>query len=418
VIWKVASQKKRQYIITGNFQIPFIFHRFKGNTTMMHSFIGRKPLSIIFTILLAVMLVPQFVVAQGESAVPFLLIAPNARADGMGEAGGALADDASAAHWNPAGLAFQTGQEASLTHSNWLPGFGLSDLFYEYLAYKNHIEDWGGTISASVTYLNLGEFVETRDDPTPLGTFKAYEFAITAGYATRMTDALGLGLNLRFIRSALAPIDVQGQGREGVANTVSVDLGALYRFSGFNLFGMTELEPPLSIGLNLSNIGPKLTYIDADQADPLPTNLRLGFAFRPIQSEYNNLTLVLDFSRLLVRRYPVPKDSAGNPLGDPPPPDPVTKAIFSAWGDGGLKKVTIGTGIEYWYGSPKLVAIRWGYFYEHPDYGNRKFMTFGAGIRYDIYGFDFSYLSAIEENHPLAETLRFTLLISWGGEQE
>jgi hypothetical protein len=385
---------------------------------MMYSSIGRQFIFGTLAILLCAFFLPQQANAQGESAVPFLLIAPNARADGMGEAGGALADDASGAHWNPGGLAFQEGDEISLTHSNWLPGFGLSDLFYEYLSYKSHVPDWGGTFSASITYLNLGEFIKTDETgPEEKGRFKAYEFAVTAGYSAKMTDALGLGLNLRFIRSALAPFDVQEQGREGVANTVSVDIGMLYKVSGLNLFGMQELEPPLGIGLNLSNIGPKLTYIDADQADPLPTNLRLGFAFKPIQSEYNNVTFVLDFNRLLVRRYAALTDSAGNKLEEPPPPDPVTKAIFSSWGDGGLSKVTIGTGIEYWYGSPKLVAIRWGYFYEHPQYGNRKFMTFGAGIRYDVYGFDFSYLSAIEENHPLAETLRFTLLISWGVEE-
>ena len=80
-----------------------------------------------------------------------------------------------------------------------------------------------------------------------------------------------------------------------------------------------------------------------------------------------------------------------------------------------MQKVTISAGVEYWYGAPKLIALRFGYFYESPDAGNRKFMTFGAGIRYDVYGFDFSYLSAIEENSPLSETLRLTLLISWGG---
>lgn len=377
-----------------------------------------------FITLLSVFVVLTFntkdVFAQGESAVPFLLIAPDARADGMGEAGAALADDASAIQWNPGGLAFQKGQEVSITHSNWLPGFGMSDLFYEFLAYRYHIEDWGGTIAANITYLNLGEFVETRDDPTPISTFKAYEFAVTAGYATKLRENLGLGFNLRFIRSVLAPFNVQEQGREGVASTVSFDIGALWKLSGIDFFGMAYREPPLNIGLNLSNIGPKLTYIDADQADPLPTNLRLAFALKPLQTEFNNITFILDFNRILVRRYGVDtvRDGTGRPLFTVDhKPDPVYKALFTAWGDGGLKKTTIGTGIEYWYGSPKLVALRWGYFYEHPHYGNRKFMTFGAGIRYDIYGFDFSYLSAIEENHPLAETLRFTLLISWGAEE-
>jgi hypothetical protein len=171
----------------------------------------------------------------------------------------------------------------------------------------------------------------------------------------------------------------------------------------------------ISVGLNLSNLGPKLTYIDADQADPLPTNLRLGLAGDVLKSEYNNATIIVDFARILVRRYPAPTNDQGAVIGDPPPPDPLPKSLITAWEDGGLKKVTIGTGAEYWYGRPKLIGLRFGYFYEHPDYGNRKFLTFGAGVRYDIYGFDFSYLSTVEEQHPLSETLRFSLLIAWGG---
>ena len=172
----------------------------------------------------------------------------------------------------------------------------------------------------------------------------------------------------------------------------------------------------LSLGLNLSNLGPKMTYIDAAQADPLPTNLRLGIAAQVVKSEYNNVNFVVDLSRLLVRRYPVDttRDANGAFVRPDPGVDDLPKSLFTAWGDGGLKKVTIATGVEYWYGAPKLIALRFGYFYEHPDYGNRKFITFGAGVRYDVYGFDFSYLSSVEENHPLGETLRFTLLIAWG----
>ncbi len=367
----------------------------------------------------AACITPQALFAQGESAVPFLLIAPNARADGMGEAGAGLADDASAAFWNPAALAFLSGQEVSLTHSNWLPAFQQADLFYDFLAYRNNVESLGGTISGTITYLSLGEFTITKDDPTPLGTFKGYEIALTAGYSTKLFADLGVGINLRYIRSALAPVSGlpgasgENSDRQGVGSSVSFDLAALWKPTTLG-----PLEDRLSIGLDLSNIGPKITYIDAAQADPLPTNLRLGIAANLIKSEYNNINFVIDFSRLLVRRYP--QDTSFNVNGpgtyvvNDPRVDNLPKSIFTAWGDGGLKKVTIGTGIEYWYGSPKLIALRFGYFYENPRYGNRKFLTYGAGVRYDVYGFDFSYLSAVEENHPLGETLRFTLLINWG----
>lgn len=361
----------------------------------------RSFIKIAFLVLVvAFVLSTDFIYAQGESAVPFLLIAPNSRASGMGESGTGIADDASAIFWNPAGLAFQEGQEISLTHANWLPQFAMSDLFYEYLGYKGSFEQLGGTIGANIIYLNLGEFIKTLSSgPEEVGRFKAYEFAISGSYATKIMENLGIGVNLRYIRSALAPFGTEEEQGKGIANTFSFDLATLYKQPLLE----GELLSEMNIGVNLANLGPKVVYIDEAQADPLPTNLRLGLGFNILKSEYNNILANIDFQRILVRRYP---DGTS---------DNAFKAIFSSWGDGsGLRKVTIGAGLEYWYGSPKLVAIRFGYFYEDPSFGNRKFLTFGAGIRYDIYGFDFSYLSAVEENHPLSETLRFTLLINFG----
>lgn len=337
--------------------------------------------------------------AQGESAVPFLLIAPNARADGMGEAGAGLADDVGAIHWNPGGLAFQRGQELSLTHSTWLPGLGQSDLFYEYLNYKQYLDDWEGMFSASITYFNLGEFNRRDASNNDLGNFKAFEFAATAGYATLLMEELGLGLNLRFIHSSLAPFGTEQEQGRGVGSSVSFDIGMLYKPQ------VEGLEDRIGIGLNLSNLGPKIAYIDRAQADPLPTYLRLGLSFKAVYSDFNNISINVDFNRIMVRRY-------ANGASDPLP-----KSLVTTWNDHGFRKVVWGVGAEYWYGKPKLLALRYGYFHEAspPVNGGRKFHTFGAGIRYDMYGFDFSYLSTEEENHPLAETLRFTLLINWGG---
>ncbi len=355
---------------------------------------------LLAIILVVIGLLPNTSYSQGESAVPFLLIAPNSRASGLGESGTGMADDASAIFWNPAGLAFQTGQELSITHANWLPQFAMSDLFYEYLGYKGYFEELGGTIGANIIYLNLGEFIKTLSSgPEEVGRFKAYEFAVTAGYATKIMENLGVGVNLRFIRSALAPFGTEEEKGTGIANTVSFDIATMYKQPMLE----GEFLSELNIGLNLAQLGPKVTYIDEAQADPLPTNIRLGLGFNVYKSEFNNIVANIDFQRTLVRRY---KDGKS---------DNAFKALATAWTDGSkLRKVTIGTGVEYWYGSPKLVAIRFGYFYEDPSFGNRKFLTFGAGIRYDIYGFDFSYLSAMEEHHPLSETLRFTLMINWG----
>ena len=340
--------------------------------------------------------------AQGESAVPFLLIAPNSRASGMGESGTGVVDDASAIFWNPAALAFLKGQEVSITHANWLPQFNLPDLFYDHLNYRMDIDAIGGTIGASVTYLSLGEFIVTgSDSPTPIGKFKAFEYAVAGGYATRVAEDLGVGINLRFIHSALSPIGTETEQGNGIASTMSFDLALMYRPTKLDVPLLGDIGNRFSLGVNLSNLGPKVTYVDADQADPLPTNLRVGLGYKILDDEVNELQLAVDFSRLLVRRR---EDQTS---------DPFYKALYSAWGDGsGLQKVIVSGGAEYWY--DRLIALRMGYFYENPNFGNRKFLTFGAGIRYDIYGFDFSYISAAED-HPLSDTIRFSLLIAWGG---
>lgn len=342
------------------------------------------------------------------SAVPFLLIAPNSRASGMGEAGVALADDASALYWNPAGLAFQQGQEISISHANWLPAFNLSDLFIDYLVYRRQMPELDGTIAGSITFLNLGTFTRTENDPTPLETFKAYEFAVTAGYSTKLSDELGIGINGRFIHSRLAPFGTAEEKGRGIASGFSFDVGMLYQPKTLTipLTGL-DIGEHFSAGFNLSNLGPAISYIDRAQADPLPTNLRFGIGYKILKSDYNNLTAIVDVSKLLVRKRP---DGTS---------DPFYKAILTSWTEKSLseelRQFVTGIGVEYWYGSPRWIALRGGYFYEDPQYGNRKFLTFGAGIRYDIYGFDFSYISTFEEQHPLGETLRFTLLISWGG---
>ncbi len=361
---------------------------------------------VLGLVMMALVVDSNLLKAQGgESAVPFLLISPTSKSSGMGESGTGLADDASAVFWNPGGLAFQEGREISLTHTNWLPQFHQSDLFYEYLNFKWFFPEIG-TVSASITYLNLGEFIRTTSEsPDEVDRWKSFEYAVTAGYSTRVLDDLGLGINLRLIHSALSPIGTEEEKGEGIATSVSGDIGLLYKPQSLviPLTGL-DLGNILSIGFNLSNLGPKLTYIDADQADPIPTTARLGFGVRIFESDYNNLTYTLDFSRLLVRRYKEEEDKK---------PDDFYKAIFSAWGDGGLRKVVTSTGLEYWYGKPKLIALRFGYLYEDPDYGNRKFLTFGAGIRYDVYGFDFSYISTFNETSPLSNTLRFSILVNW-----
>ncbi|NJD22325.1 MAG: type IX secretion system outer membrane channel protein PorV [Melioribacter sp.] len=354
--------------------------------------------------------------AQGEAAVPFLLLAPDSRAGGIGESGSGLADNSAAIFWNPAGIAFLTGSEFSFTHSNWLPAFNL-DLFYDYATYRQYIEDLNGSVTASVTYMNFGEFVRTSSNsPDPIGTFKSFDAALTLGYATKLSSNWGLGLNFRLIHSRLADKPTEAEQGKGVATSVSFDVAAMWRPEHFEIPLLGDLGNQFSLGMNLSNLGPKIYYIDQAQADPIPTNLRIGLAARIFQDEYNSLTYTVDFSKLLIGVA----DSSGKR------PD-FYKALFTSWTDRPfsevMKDIVTSMGLEYWYGNVEegfQFALRAGFFYEDPDHGNRKFVTLGAGIRYELYGFDFSYITTDvfkgTENHPLSNTLRFTLSIGWGSQ--
>lgn len=372
-----------------------------------------KKISMLFIVCALIMSFSVKNYAQGEAGVTFLQLAPDSRAGGLGESGGGLADNSAAIYWNPAGIAFLTGSEFSFTHSNWLPAFNL-DLFYEYATFRHYIDDLNGSVTASITFMNFGEFARTgSNSPDVIGTFRSFDAALTVGYATKASNDWGLGFNFRVIHSRLADKGTEAEQGSGVATTVSFDVAAMWRPEKLNIPLIGDMGNRFSVGMNLSNLGPKIYYIDQSQADPIPTALRVGFATRIFEDEYNSLTYTLDFNRLLIG---VADSSGVRPQ--------FYKAIFSSWGDRSfaemIKTINTSMGIEYWYGKPDdfMFSIRAGMFYEDPDHGNRKFVTLGAGIRYDAYGFDFSYITTDvfkgTENHPLSNTLRFTIAIGWG----
>lgn len=358
----------------------------------------------------------------GGSAVVFLKIEPDSRAAGMGNAGVALADNASAIFWNPAGLAFQTGSEASITHSNWLPEFNAG-LFYEYLVAKHHVPGWG-TFGGHLTYLFLGEHDGRDEQNNPTGTFRSYDLAAGASWGAKLTDQFGLGTSVRFIYSNLAPGQTVGAQETKAGVATAFDLAGLYRFDKWNLG--EQMKGQLSLGFNLANMGPKIQYSDNAQSDPIPTNLRFGYAWTMEFDEFNKMTIVTDFNKDLIHYSTVEGDST---TGSTREADPFYEAIFSSWssvqirsnplseGDAEfetlsvLDQMTIGAGLEYWYNNQ--FALRSGYFYENPNNGNRKFLTLGAGVRVNIIGVDFSYIYAIEEDSPLANTMRFSLLVDF-----
>jgi hypothetical protein len=353
-------------------------------------------LALLATSLVAV---PGLVSAQTTStAVPFLLIAPDARASGMGDVGTATADDAGAIYWNPSGLAYQTGKQVGLTHSQWLPQFNQNDLFYDYADFMwNDEEKFGGTIAASIVFLNLGEFFYTTESsPTPITTFHSFEYAVTLAYATKLSPDWSFGGNLKYIQSTLSTLHVANEQSGGVGRSVAFDLSTTWKPDSLYPEGIADA---MQIGIALTNIGPKMRYVDQLQADPLPTELRIGGSYKLYKDEYNELTVATDIAKLLVKR-----DSSGFS-------DPLPKSFITSWDANSMQSLMWSSGVEYWY--DKLMALRAGYYTEGPKVGSRKYMTFGAGLRYDAYQFDFSYINTFEENHPLANTLRFTLGIRW-----
>lgn len=371
-----------------------------------------KALAIIF--FAALLLIPVVSVAQvddGElnaiqTVVPFLLISPDSRAGGMGDAGVATTPDVFSMHWNPAKYAFIDGSSgAGITYSPWLrnlvPDINLASLAGYYRVDAKQV------VSASLLYSSLGDVPFTDTFGNELTTFRPNEFAIDAAYSRLFSEYLSGGIALRFIYSNLTG----GFYAEGEATkpgiSVAADISGYYR-KPVTPFGKDGL---LSFGLNISNIGSKMSYSDSQTSDFIPMNLRLGTAGSIDFDSYNRLTLTVDVNKLLVPTPPVYEDGEVVEGKDPNVAVPV--AIFQSFGDapGGfreeMRELTYSIGAEYWYNSQ--FALRTGYFFEDETKGNRKYFTAGAGFKLKGFTLDFSYLMPTTQNHPLARTLRFSL---------
>jgi len=383
---------------------------------MLHALCSRFTQYVVFVVALILFGFGSTLPAQaqlGESTALFLRIEPDSRAAGMGNTGVAVADNANAIFWNPAGLAYQKETQVGLTHANWLPQFDAG-LFYEYLVGTYHV-DGIGTFGGNVTYFNLGE-IEIKDgDGNTRGTYRSYELAVGVSYGYRVSERLGLGTSLRGIYSKLSPA-IEDQGIEsGTASTLAGDVSMLYRTAPFSLGGS---KATFSTGFNLANMGGRLKY-DVKK-DPLPMNLRLGYALTVDFDEYNSLTFANDFNKELVNVEQQISQGDTSYVADR-----FYEALFSSWGTargeqrrgeeaeslGVIEQFTFGTGLEYWYSD--LFALRTGYYYEDPDNGGREFLNFGAGLRYNIVGVDISYIYTLERDSPLANTLRFSLLFDF-----
>lgn len=333
--------------------------------------------------------------------VPFLRIAPDARSGGMGDAGVATLPDAGAGFWNMGKLVFNEAQGgASVSYIPWLTK--LSNDVYFASASGYYKLDETQALSVGLRYFNLGSIQFTSDGRDNLGSHKPREMGLDFGYSRKLSDKVGLGMALRYIHSALVGnLSTSGtQYRNGSA--VAADLG-LYYDNRTDGDGFT-------LGAALSNLGTKISYTkDASSKEFIPANLALGATWNKVVDELHAFTIAMDLNKLLV------------PVPDQTTPEAMEryrqKSVVGSWGAsfGDLPgQTSVSTGVEYWY--DQFLALRAGYYFEGKDKGDRRFLTAGLGLRYNSLGFNFSYLvpsgNGVNQ-HPLSNTLRFSLLFNW-----
>lgn len=317
---------------------------------------------------------------ESQAAVLFLLIEPGAKQAGMGEAYSAISDDASAGYYNPAGLAFQDKNKKNMQfmHTNWLPKLA-DDMYYEYYGYSQYAEGWGH-FAFNLVYFNQGEQARTNSlSPDIIGKFTSFELMASGSYGATMTDNLSMGLTLKAIYSKLANAGQEAEKGKGIGSSFALDFGAMYKSP---IRGLT-------LSAVVHNIGPKISYIDVSQADPLPLHFIAGAAYIPIDSEFNRLTFALDVYKPLVMRNASP-----------------VEALIRGWYDEPMKdefdQIDFKFGTEYVYNN--FMALRAGYSYDKD--GELKSPTFGVGIFYEKLSVDIAYYAA--RDNPMQDSMRFS----------
>lgn len=338
------------------------------------------------------------------TAVPFLRISPDARSGAMGDVGIATSADANSVFWNIAKTPFGTNKTSiSVNYTPWLSDLKLNDVYMASLSGYHQLDETQA-ISASLRYFSLGNIQFTDFTGSPLQSFRPREFAIDAGYSRKLSSKIGLGIALRYISSDLAGGTVNGVTYKK-GTSVAGDLHFFYK-------GTKDNGTGFDWGATLSNLGSKISYTnDANQKDYIPANLGIGAAYNRKFDEDNKITFALDLNKLLVPTPPSAGDSAG--LADYRSKG-VVGSWFSSFTDSKeVKEISVSFGAEYWY--KEQFAFRAGYFYEDELKGDRRFFTLGAGLKYNMFGLNFSYLlpagNGVNRN-PLSNTMRFGLVFN------
>lgn len=301
-------------------------------------------------IISALILLPSLMMAISQATLLFLSIEPGARANGMGRAYSAVAEDAYAGWWNPGALAFNRGAQFAANHTPWFQGggLGIDDMYYLYLA-ANQYFDGVGNLGFNVVWMDMGTQQKTDEFGNDLGEFHSFEVAGAVSYGyDLLPKKLGLGANFKIIYSYLAP----GTGltdSEGKAFSFAFDAGAKYK--DFFVDG-------LDASMVMQNMGPRVTYVDEEQADPMPMTFRMGFAYKAMDIPMNKAVLSVEASKILANE------------------DSFLERLITGWIP--IDEMIYGTGIEYTY--LDMISPRGGYFYDKA--GEITGPSFGVGFQF------------------------------------
>ena len=375
-------------------------------------------------ILIFIGVVTTNAIAQDRSittGVPFLQIAADARAAGMGDIGVATSPDTYSQQWNPAKYAFATDKQGfSVSYTPYLTDI-VNDISLGQATYYNRFND-RSAFAGSIRYFGLGE-IELRENANDVPRLVSpNEFAIDGSYSLHLSDYFSMAVGGRFIHSNLKVASDNGDASP--ASTFAVDIAGYYQSEEI---AYSDFNGRWRGGFNIQNLGPKISY-DNDEFNNnfLPANLKIGGGFDFILDEYNKIGVNLEFNKLLV---PTPQyensDTAAETAQKTEDYRKIgwVSGIFKSFGDapGGfseeLKEITYALGAEYEY--QDSFSLRTGYFNESNEKGARKFFSLGAGFKYNVVKVDVSYLfSASKVKNPLENTLRFSLTFNFGDKYE
>jgi len=357
------------------------------------------------------------------TAVPFLMIAPDTRSGGMGDVGVASIPDANSQHWNSAKYAFiEQERGLSISYTPWLSKL-VPDINLAYLSFYSKLGE-KQAIASSLRYFSLGNITFTNEYAEVTGQFNPNEFALDFSYSRLLSDNFSMGVALRYIYSNLTGGQYVAGFQTKPGMSAAADVGLYFQSDDKR---MKDKVANWAWGMNISNIGSKISYSESGNQDFIPINFRTGTSFNLDLDKYNTISVLFDINKLLVPTQPEYEIDTltGLPIigldgnyiinRGMNPDVPIVQGMIQSFYDapGGfkeeLREYMLSLGVEYWYN--KQFAMRTGYFYEHRTKGNRQYFTLGAGLKYSVFAFDFAYLIPAKQDvrSPLENTLRFTL---------